>query len=108
MMDESERRVALIVMAAIGGSIVSLWSLPWKTMQWSEIALTMFVGIAFSIFGVPWLVADLAHVDIAPLRVACGVTFFGAAFGVPLIPILRNRAKRIASALVDTKKEDEA
>lgn len=99
MMDESERRIVMIVMSAIGGSIVSLWSLPWKTMQWSEIGFTIFVGIAFSIFGVPMLVADVFKIDITPLRVACGVTFFGAAFGIGLIPILKSRVETIAKRL---------
>ena len=104
MMDENERRMLLLLAAAVGGSIVSLWSLPWKTMSWGEIAFTMLVGIAFSIFGVPWIVADLLHVDIAPLRVACGTTFFGAVFGIPLLPVIRRELIR----RLGLKKEDEA
>ena len=108
MMDEYERRFAMILMAAVGGSIVSLWSLPWKNMAWSEIMFTIFVGIAFSIFGVPYLVADVLHVDITPLRVACGVTFFGSVFGIGLIPILKSRVEGIAKRIPGSKTEDEA
>jgi hypothetical protein len=108
MMDDNDRRMAMIAMAAIGGSIVSLWSLDWKMMSWRELVLTMVVGIAFAIFGVPWIVADLMHVDITPLRVACGVTFFGAAFGIVLIPILRARSMDAAKTLLALKKEGDA
>lgn len=90
MIDEGERRIAMLAMSAIGGSIVGLWYLPWKTMGWGERLFAILVGIAFSIFGVPWAVADLMGVDIAPLRVACGTTFFGAVFGIPLMPILKD------------------
>lgn len=104
MMDEHERRMIVLAMSAIGGSIVSLWSLPWRKMAWREIAFTMTVGFVFAIFGVPWLVADIMGVDITPLRVACGTTFFGAAFGVPLMPIIwREFLKRAG-----LKREEEA
>lgn len=103
-MDEGERRAFLIVMSAVGGAIVSLWSMPWKTMAWREIAFALVVGFFFAIFGVPWLVADLMGVDITPLRVACGTTFFGGVFGVPLMPVIwREFLKRTG-----LKKEDEA
>jgi hypothetical protein len=102
VMDENERRIVLIAMSAVGGSIVSLWSLDWKNMAWKEIAFTLFVGIAFAIFGVPYVVADWMHVDIGPLRIACGTTFFGAAFGVPLLPLLQRKAEK----LLGLKKED--
>jgi RsiW-degrading membrane proteinase PrsW (M82 family) len=94
-MDENERRMVLIGMSAIGGAIVSLWSLPWKQMAWKEIIFTLFVGTVFAIFGVPYVVADWMHVDIGPLRVACGTTFFGAAFGVPLMPLLQRKAEKL-------------
>jgi len=108
MMDEHERRFVMIIMAAIGGSVVSLWSLDWKRMSWKEIVMTVSVGIAFSIFGVPWIAADWFHVDIMPLRVACGMTFFGAAFGIVLIPILKSRAEAIAKSIPGPRTGDDA
>lgn len=93
-MDETERRAVMIALAAIGGSLASLWYLPWKTMPWKEIGFAFTVGFAFAIFGVPWIVADLFHVDIQPLRVACGTTFFGAAFGIPIMPRLLRKVEQ--------------
>lgn len=94
MIDDTERRMIFIGMSAVAGSIVSLWTLPWRKMTWSDRAFALFVGFAFAIFGVPWVIADLMHVDIQPLRVACGTTFFGAAFGIPLIPLIRRKAEK--------------
>jgi len=90
-MDENDRRIILVAMAAIGGAIVSVWSLPWKAMHWREIAFALVVGTFFGVFGVPLVVADMFHVDITPIRVACGTTFFGSAFGIGLIPLIRKK-----------------
>lgn len=108
MIDDAERRFALMLFSALGGSFVSLWQMDWKAMSWGERIFAMVVGIAFSIFGIPWIVADLMRVDITPLRVACGITFFGAAFGIPLLPVIKNRIADKASEWLAPKKGDQA
>ena len=103
MMDDNERRLLMIGLSALGGSIASLWYLPWKTMAWKEITFALVVGFAFAIFGVPWIVADIMNVDIGPLRVACGTTFFGAAFGIPLMPRLLRRGEKLLGISRETE-----
>lgn len=103
-MDENERRVLMIVMSAAAGSLASIWFRPWRTMPWYDTLFAFVVGFSFAIFVVPWIVADLMHVDIQPLRVACGTTFLGAAFGIPLMPLIQRKIEN----LLRLKKEDEA
>lgn len=104
MIDDNDRRMLMIGLSAIGGSLASLWFQPWKLMPWQEALFAFVVGFVFAIFGVPWIVADIFHVDITPLRAACGTTFFGAAFGIPLMPLIRRRAEK----MLGLKKEDDA
>jgi hypothetical protein len=88
-MDESSgMRHLYIAMAAIGGAIISLSQLRWQDMPWQDRGMTLLVGVLFSLFGVPWVVGDLMNVDITPLRVACGVTFFGAAGAPIFVPMI--------------------
>lgn len=95
MIEQNEHtRLAYIVMSALAGSVTALSFLPWKSMSWGEIALTLFVGFAFAVFGVPWIAADLARIDIESLRVICGVTYFGATGANVFIPIIIRKAKR--------------
>ncbi len=79
-------RYALLVVAAIGGAIVSLSLTNWQQMTGKQLGMAIFVGVMFAIFGVPWLVGDIMGADIGPLRVACGITFFGAIAAPSLIP----------------------
>jgi hypothetical protein len=83
-----------IATAAIGGAIVSLSFMRWQEMPWQDRGMTIFVGIVFAVFGVPWLVGDLMGVDIAPLRVACGITFFGAVGAPSFIPLILNAIRK--------------
>ncbi len=103
-MDENERRMLMIVMSAAAGSLASIWFRPWRTMPWVDILFAFVVGFSFAIFVVPWVVADIMNVDTGPLRVACGTTFLGAAFGIPLMPMIQRKVE----SLLRLKKEDEA
>lgn len=89
-----QARLAYVAMAALAGSITALSFLPWKTMTWVEILLTLFVGFAFAIFGMPWLAADWARIDIDNLRVICGITYFGATGANIFIPLVIRKLKR--------------
>ncbi len=84
--DHPVMRYVYIVIAAVGGAIVSLSFAKWQEMPWRERGMSVFVGTLFALFGVPWLVGDIMGVDIAPLRVACGITFFGALGAPSFIP----------------------
>ena len=97
-----------MLFSALGGSIVSLWQMDWKAMSWGERLFAMVVGIAFSIFGLPMVVADIMRVDITPLRVASGISFFGAAFGIPLLPIMKRWITEKAAERLNLKKGGEA
>lgn len=79
-------RYVYLLVAAVGGAIVSLSLSNWQQMTGKQLAMAIIVGVFFAIFGVPWLVGDIMGVDIAPLRVACGITFFGAVAAPSLIP----------------------
>lgn len=81
-------RYVYIGMAAISGAIVSLSLMPWQKMTKGERGMAIFVGTAFALFGVPWIVGSLMNVDITPLRVACGITFVGAVGAPSFIPRL--------------------
>lgn len=87
-------RYVYIVTAAIGGAIVSLSLVKWQEMPGRDRLMTIFVGVMFSIFGVPWLVGDVMGVDIQPLRVACGITFFGAIGAPTFIPLILSYIRR--------------
>lgn len=91
---ESHFRVLYIAMAAMAGSVTALSFLPWKSMSWTEIGMTLFVGSTFAIFGVPWLAHDWAHIDIENLRAICAITYFGATGANVFIPIVIRRFKK--------------
>lgn len=86
-------RMAYIAAAAIAGAVTALSMMRWKSMAWSEIAMTLFVGTTFSIFVVPWIAADWAGIDISNLRVICGATYIGAMGSNVFIPMLIRRFK---------------
>ena len=94
MIDENERRFLMVAMAAIGGSIVSLGLLPWKTMSGAERAIAFVGGIACGVFGAPWI-AQLFNVSMEDLSEKCGVVFFGAVFGLMLMPSLQVRLRKL-------------
>lgn len=87
-------RYLYLLVAAIGGAIVSLSLTNWQQMTNKQLAMAILVGVLFAIFGVPWLVGDIMGVDIAPLRVACGITFFGAVAAPSLIPPIITRIRK--------------
>jgi len=90
---ESHFRILYIAMAAVAGSVTALSLLPWKTMSWGEVALTLFVGSSFAAFAVPYLVGEIAGVDLTNLRAACFFTYLGATGANAFLPILIRRAK---------------
>lgn len=87
-------RMAYIAMAALAGSITALSFMPWRSMKWSEIAMTLFVGSAFAVFGVPYLVGDLGGVQIENMRALCFFTYFGATGANAFVPVIIRWAKR--------------
>lgn len=95
MIEQNEHtRLAYVAMAALAGAVTALSFLPWKQMSWTEIALTLFVGFGFAVFGVPWIAADLAKMNIESLRVICGVTYFGATGANVFIPLMIRMLKK--------------
>ena len=86
-------RLAYIAMAALAGSITALSMQNWKSMPWSEVVLTVFVGMSFAIFAVPWLAHDWANIDIDNLRAICGVTYLGATGANVLLPLAIRKAR---------------
>jgi hypothetical protein len=87
-------RIVYITMAAIAGAVTALSFLSWKTMSWAEIGMTLFVGTAFAVFGVPWIAADWVRMDIENLRVICGITYFGATGANVFIPLIIRKLKK--------------
>lgn len=88
MIDQNEHRALYIAMAALAGSVTALSFMPWRTMRWSEIVMTLFVGSGFAAFGVPYLVGDLAGVEIANLRAICFFTYIGATGANAFVPVI--------------------
>lgn len=102
MIENNEHtRLAYVMMAAMAGSVTALSFLPWKTMSWAEIALTIFVGFAFAVFGVPWVAADVARMNIDNLRVICGITYFGATGANVFIPLIIRKLKKMLGLMED-------
>lgn len=85
--------IVYIALAAVAGSITALSLLSWKTMSWGEIFMTLFVGTSFAVFGIPWLVVDLAGIEMDNLRVICGITYFGATAANVLVPLVIRKLK---------------
>ncbi len=88
-------RLIYIAMAAVAGSITALSFLPWRTMSWADIGMTLFVGSAFAIFGVPWIAADWVRIDIDNLRAICAITYFGATGANVFIPLIIRKLKKL-------------
>jgi hypothetical protein len=90
-----QARMVYIAMAALAGAVTSLSGMPWRTMSWPEIFMTLFVGTAFAVLLVPWLAADWLHVDISNLRAICAVTYLGATGANVFIPVIIRKVKRL-------------
>lgn len=85
---QEQARAAYIAMAALAGAISSLSVLEWKAMTWAEVAMTILVGSTFAAFAVPYLIADVAGIDITSLRSICFFTYLGATGANSFLPIL--------------------
>lgn len=103
---ESHFRILYIVMAAVAGSVTALSLLPWKSMSWGEVLLTLFVGSSFAAFAVPYLVGEIAGVDLNNLRAACFFTYLGATGANAFLPVLIRRSKSVLERIFG--KEDAA
>lgn len=103
MISEDDRSLVMVLVAAVGGSVVSLWNMPWKDMSWQERLFVFCGGMACGIFGAPW-VARLMGISTVDLSERCGIVFFGAAFGLLLLPSLQTRLRM----LLGLKKDGEA
>ncbi|MEH3121158.1 MAG: hypothetical protein PGN16_04125 [Sphingomonas phyllosphaerae] len=88
MINQDEHRALYIAMAALAGSVTALSFMPWRTMRWSEIVMTLVVGSGFAAFGVPYLVGDLAGIEIANLRAICFFTYIGATGANAFVPVI--------------------
>lgn len=99
--------MAYLAAAALAGSITSLSFMPWKIMRWQEIAMTLVVGIAFAVFGVPYLIGEVAGVDMTTLRTACFFTYIGATGANGIIPVIVKRYLP-GSASAEPSKGDDA
>lgn len=86
--DHPVMRYVYIGMSAVAGAIVSLSQMRWQEMSWPDRWMALVVGVSFSLFGVPWIVGDLWNVDMTPLRVACGISFFGGVGAPVFIPVV--------------------
>ncbi|GAM01731.1 hypothetical protein SP5_068_00990 [Sphingomonas parapaucimobilis NBRC 15100] len=96
MIDQNDHRAMYIAMAALSGAVTALSFMPWRTMRWSEIIMTLVVGSSFAAFGVPYLVGDLAGIKIDNLRAICFFTYIGATGANAFVPvIIRGIKKRL-------------
>ncbi|MBB4616896.1 hypothetical protein [Sphingomonas abaci] len=91
---QEHARMVYIAMAALAGSVTALSFMPWRTMRWSEIVMTLFVGSGFAAFGVPYLVGDVAGIEIANLRAICFFTYIGATGANAFVPVIIRWGKR--------------
>jgi len=96
-------RMAYIAMAALAGSITALSFMPWRTMKWSEIVMTLFVGSAFAVFGVPYLVGDLGGVQLENMRALCFFTYIGATGANAFVPVIIRWLKRRLEKLLEAE-----
>ncbi len=96
-------RLIYIAMAALAGSVTALSFMPWRTMRWSEILMTLIVGSGFAAFGVPYLVGDLAGIQIDNLRAICFFTYIGATGANAFVPVLIRWLKRRLEKLLDAE-----
>ena len=87
-------RFAYGAVAALAGAVTALSFLPWKTMRWAEIAMTLFVGSAFATFGVPYLVGNIGGIELNDMRTLCFFTYIGATGANVFLPIIIRGGKR--------------
>lgn len=100
MIEPDTRSMTYVAIAALAGSVTALSFMPWRTMKWADIAITLFVGCAFAAFGVPYIVSDLFGIDITNLRAICFFTYLGATGANSFIPlIIRWMRKRLEKML---------
>lgn len=95
-------RMLYVGISAVAGAITALSFMRWRDMPWPDRLLTLFVGAAFALIFVPWIVGDVFHVDMAPLRAACAITYIGAVGSNSFLPLIIRSAKRFASARLGT------
>jgi len=81
-------RMLYVSLSAVAGAITALSFMRWKEMPWPDRLLTLFVGAAFALIFVPWVVGDMFHVDMQPLRAACAITYIGAVGANSFIPLI--------------------
>lgn len=101
MIDQQDHRALYIAMAALAGSITALSFMPWRTMRWSEVLMTLFVGSGFAAFGIPYLVKDIAGLDIENLRAICFFTYIGATGANAFLPLIIRRTRRWVEKTMD-------
>lgn len=93
-------RAAYIGASALAGAITSLSLMKWQSMSWPEILMTLFVGSAFATLAVPYLIQDVAGMNIAALRTACFWTYIGATGANAFIPvIIRSVRSKLSTVL---------
>ena len=100
---QDHARMAYIAMAALAGSITALSFMPWRTMKWSEIVMTLFVGSAFAVVCVPYLVGDRAGIPLDNMRAICFFTYIGATGANAFVPVIIRWAKRRLEKLLDAE-----
>ena len=89
-------RFVYTAMAGIAGAITALYYRAWQTMSVREALFTVFVGMGFSIFAVPWLATDILRIPGDSLRAACALAYLGGTGANVLIPLLIERMKKRA------------
>ena len=107
MRDEGERIFFQMLLASIGGSLVSVWAMPWQKMSTGERVFAFAASVAFGIYGAPACALGIEHqfgISLNTPELQSGIRFFGAAFGLFLVPYLQAKAKKSLSL----KKEEEA
>lgn len=87
-------RLVYLGLAALAGSITALSMMNWKTMPWADVAMTLFVGISFAVFAVPYLAADWAGIPMSNLRGICFATYMGATGANVFIPMLMRKIRK--------------
>lgn len=92
--------------ASLAGAVTALSFLPWKTMRWAEICMTLFVGSAFATFGVPYLVGTLGGVELGELRALCFFTYIGATGANVFLPIIIRAGKRWLEKVFGTEESE--
>jgi len=98
-------RYVYIVMSALAGAITALSFMPWSKMRWTEIGMTLFVGSAFALFGVPYLIGDMVKVEIHSLRAICFWTYIGATGANVFLPVIIRRIRLLLERVFGSETE---